>query len=216
MGKLPSVKRRLQHVAGTEQWGGWEASSLGRGGVQEGGHSCTLLFCSLWPGFCSHWPLKLFSNDPQAYNPAWTSPLNARHLSPTTSLTLPPENLLGHLELNVSEGELLMSLPKPFPPHQKTHRLFLKIDLESTTPHHFTATSLIPATIISRPHSFGSLRIGLSASTLAPLQVVLNRVASEPSKHHVRLCSFTSQNPLMASHFTQTRSQVLAWPAVLV
>lgn len=148
--------------------------------------------------------------------PAWTSPLNARHLSPTTSLTLPPENLLGHLELNVSEGELLMSLPKPFPPHQKTHRLFLKIDLESTTPHHISATSLIPATIISRPHSFGSLWIGLSASTLAPLQVVLNRAASEPSKHHVRLCSFTSQNPLMASHFTQTRSQVLAWPAILV
>ena len=135
--------------------------------------------------------------------------------SPTTSLTFPPENLLGHLELNVSKGELLISLPKPFPPHQKTHWRFLKMYLESTTPHHFTAISLILATIIC-PHSFGSLRIGLSASTLAPLRVVLNRAASEPLKDHVRLCSFTSQNPLMASHFTQTKSQVLAWPAIPV
>lgn len=146
---------------------------------------------------------------------AWTSPLNSRHLSPTTSLTLPAENLLGHLELNVSEAELRISLPKPFPPHQKTHWLFLKIDLESTTPPLFTATSLIPATIISCPHSFGRLRTGLSASILAPLQVVLNRAASEPLKHRVRLCSFTPQNPLMASHFTQPRRQVLAWLAIL-
>lgn len=103
----------------------------------------------------------------------------------------------------------MISLPKPFPPHQKTHWRFLKMDLESTTPHHFTAISLILATIISCPHSFGSLRIGLSASTLAPLRVVLNRAASEPLKYHVRLSSFTPQNPVMASHFTQTKNQSL-------
>ena len=61
---------------------------------------------------------------PKLITPAWTSSLNSRLPYLTTSLTLPPGNLIGHLELNMFKAELLISLPNPLSPHQEICWLF--------------------------------------------------------------------------------------------
>lgn len=130
---------------------------------------------------------------PKLRTPAWTSPLNSRLPYPMASLTLLPASLIGHLELNMSEAELIALLKTPSP-YQEICWLHSPDRIQihySSSPHHHSPDPsphhLLPGLFLE--HSNWSSCFYLCFSTVCSQQS-----HSDTLKFLVRSCNFTPQN----------------------